>query len=76
MNFKCGIMDKEDKKYYGKLLKRFAYVIGSAFLIGYGVSECSFDNFSRGNLEKNIGSFEFDEDSLKIFKNYPVKFKN
>jgi hypothetical protein len=68
-------MDKEDKKYYGKLLKRLSYVVGSAFLIGYGANKCNSNNFSQSNLEENVKNLEFEEDSLKIFKNYPVKFK-
>jgi hypothetical protein len=69
-------MDIEDKKYYGKLLKRFGFVAGSAFLIGYGVNKYKNEKVDLGNLEENIQNFEFKEDSLRVFKAYPVKFKN
>jgi hypothetical protein len=68
-------MDGEDKKYYGKLLKRLGFVVGSVFLIGYGFNKCGNEKISFGNLEENIQNFEFKDDSSKVFKEYPVNFK-
>lgn len=68
-------MDGEDKKYYNKLLKRLGFVAGSAFLIGYGINQCGDKGIFSGNLEENIQNFEFENDSSRVFKKYPVKFK-
>ena len=69
-------MDKDDKKYYFGLLKRYGLVVGSALIISYGVHLYKKNKKTMKNIENIVDSSEIIVDSLENFNNYPVKFKN